>query len=276
MFEKTHNYNMTQNNPEHLGAFASRLTKEGGQCAMQWFRMPCDIELKKDNSPVTIADRTTEALLRKRILQQYPDHGLLGEEFGSEHLQMEYVWSIDPIDGTRSFITGNPQWGTQVAALRKGVAVAGSVDLPALGEHWYACQGGGCWFSSRQQAQVRCSTSHCTSLSAAKFYTTSPLYFDPPEQLMLHELLRTVQEPRFGGDCYMYCLLASGYIDLVVESQLHPFDYLPLISLITEAGGVITDWQGAPLTMQSNGRVIVAATRELHRETMDFLRQQGC
>lgn len=267
---------MTNNQNKALADFASTLVKKGGECALQWFRKPFDIDVKGDSSPVTQADRTAESLVRKLINDQYPEHGILGEEFGNEDLDGDFVWSIDPIDGTRSFITGSPIWGTQVSLLRKGKALTGAVAIPALDELWSASVGEGSWYTDRYRNRSQCSSSTCKTLGDARFYTTSLLYFEPIEKEMAQVLLKTVGTPLFGGDCYSYCLLASGFVDLVVESQLKPFDYLPLITIISEAGGVITDWQGEPLTMHSNGKVVAAATPQLHQETLAFLREHGC
>ncbi len=251
--------------------FAVDIARRGGGCAKQWFRSNCAVDVKKDNSPVTIADRTTEELLRKSIQERYPDHGLLGEEYGSDNLQARYVWSIDPIDGTRSFVSGNPVWGTLVALLHEGIPVVGAVEMPALVESWNASAGCGCWFSERGGTQTRCAVSACKRLEDAIFCTTSPLYFHESEKSLIWKLIETVGDTRFGGDCYIYCLLASGFVDLVVESELHPFDYLPLVPIIQEAGGIITDWQGAPLSVKSEGRVVAAATSELHQQTLALL-----
>jgi len=260
---------------KELAEFAAVLAGKGGECAIDWFRSDYDVDVKNDKSPVTLADKTTEALLRKKIQERFPDHGILGEEYGRDNIQSEYVWSIDPIDGTRSFITGSPLWGTLVALLHKGDPVVGAVNLPVLGERWDAFSGGGCYAGARNGGVRRVKVSRCRSLDKAKFYTTSPLYFDPEEKDRLAKLISTVQEPRFGGDCYCYCLLASGYIDLVVESQLHPFDYLPFITIIREAGGVITDWQGNQAGMDSDGRIVAAATRELHQQALEILQKEG-
>lgn len=256
---------------KELANFAAELADDGAACAVEWFRSDLDIDVKSDSSPVTVADKKTEALLRQKILDRFPDHGILGEEFGKENTQSEYIWSIDPIDGTRSFITGSPLWGTLVALLHEEEPVVGAVNLPVLGESWRAYKEGGCSAASMKGKGVSAQVSGCKNINKAKFYTTSPLYFDPEEKAGLEEIISTVQEPRFGGDCYCYCLLASGYIDLVVESQLHPFDYMPLIPIIREAGGVITDWQGKPAGLNSDGKIVAAATTELHQQTLEIL-----
>ncbi|PIE72403.1 MAG: histidinol-phosphatase [Deltaproteobacteria bacterium] len=264
---------MTENEIKRLAAFTSELAQKGGECAAQWFRQQYTVSIKEDKSPVTAADQSAESLLRERIADRFPDHGVLGEEFGPLRTDQEYVWSIDPVDGTRSFITGSPLWGTLVALLHHGAPVTGAVCLPALKECWEACNDGGCWFIDTKK-KVQCRTSGCTSLSAAIFSTTSPLYFAPEEKPVLEALYAAVRDTRFGGDCFIYCQLACGYVDLVVESLLKPFDFLPLIPIIQEAGGVVTDWRGNSLTLQSSGRLVAAATQELHDQALVFLQQQ--
>lgn len=274
------NLSMLQKNESDLDVkdlafYAADLALKGGACAKQWFRTNINIDKKKDSSPVSEADRNTEAMLRQNILSRFPHHGLLGEEYGKENTESEYVWSIDPIDGTRSFITGSPLWGTLVALLKHGNPIIGAVEIPTLNERWIAYAGGGCSFSDNRGTLIKAKVSTCTSLSNAKFYTTSPIYFDETEKTKIAAIIESVMEPRFGGDCYIYCLLASGFIDLVIESQLHPFDYLPLIPIIEEAGGIITDWQGKQLDMTSNGKVVAAATRELHKQALAILNEDN-
>jgi myo-inositol-1(or 4)-monophosphatase len=264
-------FHEAQESIEIFAEFAAELAAAGGATAKRWFRTACNIDVKADHSPVTIADRRTESHLRQCIQARFPDHGLLGEEYGQENSDSEYVWSIDPIDGTRSFITGSPIWGTLVALLHNGHPIVGATDLPVLGERWLAFNGGGCWHTANGDERHRCWVSNCRELGTARFYTTSPQYFSPVEKPVMQKLTESVGEARFGGDCYSYCLLASGFIDLVVESQLHHFDYMPLITIVQEAGGVITDWQGNPLSVHSGERIVAAATPELHWQTLQLL-----
>ncbi|SEG81078.1 histidinol-phosphatase [Marinobacterium lutimaris] len=251
--------------------FSLALADKANELSLQWFRKTLDIDLKSDDSPVTIADRNVEKMLRSTIEAQYPGHGLLGEEFGRERLDAEHVWVVDPIDGTRSFITGSPLWGCLIGLMQHNRPVLGLVEVPATGERWYARRGDGAHFRSIRGEEQRCEVSRCESLAAAKLYTTSPYYFDAPDSPAIESLLDSCAVARFGGDCYNYGLLASGHIDLVVESQLQPFDYLPLVTIVEEAGGIITDWQGQPLTTASDGRVVAAATASLHREVLHAL-----
>lgn len=236
--------------------------------SMRHFRTALDIVTKSDESPVTIADREAEAAMRAILASQAADHGILGEEHGRERLDAEYVWVIDPIDGTKSFITGSPLWGTLVALLRHGRPVLGLIDMPVLGERWLGRDG--------QPAQCNgrvVQASACTELAKARVYTTSPDAFAAEDWLRFDRLSRQCAMRRFGGDCYAYAQLAGGHVDLVVEAGLQPYDYLSLVCLVEGAGGVITDWQGHALTASSDGRVVAAATAQLHACALAQLEQ---
>ena len=174
---------------------------------------------------------------------------------------------LDPIDGTKSFITGSPLWGTLIALLHRGQPMLGLVDMPVLGERWLAVQG---QVTLCNGQPVRVST--CQSLAQARIYTTSPDAFKPVEWAAFDVLSRRCALRRFGGDCYSYAQLAGGHIDLVVEAGLQPYDYLAMVSLIQSAGGVMSDWNGQPLGVGSDGRVVAAATPELHAQALAALR----
>lgn len=249
-----------------LAEFASELADAVRPVGRRWFRHPIDIDTKADESPVTIADREVELALRERLAARFPEHGVLGEEFGRDHLDAEYVWSLDPIDGTRSFISGFPLWGTLLAVLHHGAPLVGVIDMPMLGERWVGVRGQGATCNG-----VRCRTRRCAQLADATLYATTPDIFDATELPAFEALSRAARMRRFGGDCYSYALLASGHVDLVVEAGLQPYDYLALAPVIEEAGGVITDWQGAPLTMHSAGRVVAAGDAELHAQAVALL-----
>lgn len=258
-----------------LVRFAETLASQAGQKALGYFRRPLNIESKSDESPVTVADRDVEALVRARLAEAYPHHGILGEEYGNENLDARNVWVVDPIDGTRSFITGWPIWGTLLSLVEQGTPSIGVIDLPALGERWVGARGQSSRFICGRTGTQDCRTSSCRTLAEASLYSTSPFYFAEGDKAAVEAVARRAHTPRFGGDCYSYGLLASGHIDAVVEALLQPFDYFSLIPVIEGAGGVITDWSGAPLTMRSDGRVVAAATPELHREILDGLRENG-
>jgi inositol-phosphate phosphatase/L-galactose 1-phosphate phosphatase/histidinol-phosphatase len=239
--------------------FANRVADEAGRIAMSHFRQGLAVEHKGDDSPVTIADRNIEAYLRAEITQTFPDHGIFGEEEGAENLDRRHIWVVDPIDGTKSFITGHPLFGGLLALLDRGEPCLGQIDMPATGERWHGVAGRPSTLNGQP-----CRTSGRTTLADATAYTTDPLLFTGAGEAAFQALRDAVRLIRFGGDCYNYALLASGHCDLVLETGLQPYDYLPVVQVIRGAGGVITDWQGQQLTMNSAGDVLAAATPELH------------
>ncbi len=251
-------------------AFANSLADKAQAVSIAGFRQDNDIITKNDDSPVTMIDRNVESMVRDLVAKTFPTHGFLGEEFGSVNLDSPDVWVVDPIDGTRSFITGWPIWGTLIAKLTKESPDIGVIDMPALGERWVGICGNSCTFSSGG-AQQDCQVSNCATLAQAKFYTTNILYFPDADRPKIEHLLQCTAVPRFGGDCYSYGLLASGHIDLVVEAELEPYDFLALVPVVEGAGGIITDWAGEKLTRHSGKKVIAAATPELHREALELL-----
>lgn len=253
---------------DEIAVFAYKLALEAGKVGMNGFRHAVAVDIKSDLSPVTEIDRAVESLLRERLRETFPDHAILGEEYGAEGGQDAPTWVVDPIDGTRSFITGWPIWGTLLALTEGGQPKLGVLHMPALDETWVAYHGGGSWFHDRNGAKSAARTSTCKSLAQARFYTTSPDYFDASERPTYEAFRDNTLVQRFGGDCYAYGMLASGHVDLVVESRLQPYDFLALSPVIHEAGGVITDWQGRPLSLNSGEQVIAAATPELHREAL--------
>lgn len=261
-----------------IADFAAASAHESGKIALGWFRHPVAIDIKSDFSPVTEADRAVEADLRARIAARWPDHAILGEEYGEEHAAGTAadapMWVIDPIDGTRSFITGWPVWGTLVAYTTGRRAQVGVIHMPVLGETWTGIRGGGAWLQGRDGLRQPCRTSGCTDIARARFYTTSPDYFDDSERPAYQAIDAAAGIPRFGGDCYGYALLAAGHVDLVLETRLQPYDFLALVPVIEEAGGIITDWQGQPLTLDSGEQVVAAATPELHAQALSLIAAQ--
>ncbi len=249
-----------------FSAFAQSLADHVRPLSRKWFRHALAVDTKADESPVTQADREVEAALRETIARQHPDHGIFGEEFGASHADAEFVWSLDPIDGTRAFISGNPLWGTLLALLHRGRPVLGLVDIPMLDERWVGLAG-----SPTQLNGQPCGVSACAELGHAILYATSPDIFNGAELAAFDTLAGASRMRRYGGDCYSYGLLASGHVDLVVEAGLQPYDYLALMPVIEGAGGVVTDWAGQPLGLESQGRVIAAATPQLHRQAMRVL-----
>lgn len=250
--------------------FAQDLVGQARSIALRWFRHQPAIEMKADASPVTEADRAVERFLRDAIRQRYPGHGLLGEEYGTEAGSSTTLWCIDPIDGTRSFVSGNPLWGCLIAVLHDRTPLFGIIEIPYTGERWVGVRGRGAWLNGE-----RCRTRTLDTLDAAILYTTSPDMFTGEDARAFERLSAAVHLRRFGGDCYAYALLARGMIDLVVEADLKPYDYMALVPVIQEAGGIITDWNGQALGTQSDGRVIAAANPVLHRLALQKLQGHG-
>ncbi|MBO9648300.1 MAG: histidinol-phosphatase [Variovorax sp.] len=252
--------------PEDDLRVANALADAAAAQSMRLFRTPLDIIAKADESPVTRADREAEQAMRDILAAQRPADGIFGEEHGLERIEAERVWVLDPIDGTRSFITGSPLWGTLIALVRGGRVELGMVDMPVLAERWIGQPGVGAQRNG-QAVRVR----DCTAITEARIVTTSPDIFNAADWLAFDRLSRKCAMRRFGGDCYGYAQLAGGTIDLVVETGLQPYDYLGPTGLIEAAGGIVTDWEGRPLGLKSDGRVVAAATRELHRQALALL-----
>jgi inositol-phosphate phosphatase / L-galactose 1-phosphate phosphatase / histidinol-phosphatase len=251
-----------------LASFFDKLADAAGRIALTHFRSSVDFERKQDLTPVTIADRAIEVELRRLIQSRFPDHGILGEETGSTPGD-RYTWYLDPIDGTKSFISGMPLFGTLVALAdeREGSVVAGMIDMPALVERWYGTPGG----TTLNGKSTR--VSRTTRLEDAQIYTSSPDFFTPRDWARYDSLSRKAMFRRFGGDCYQYGLLASGHCDLVVETSLKSFDFMALIPVVEGAGGILCDWDGRPLTAGSDGRVIAAANESLLEQALTILKQ---
>ncbi|NNG03183.1 MAG: histidinol-phosphatase [Inquilinus sp.] len=256
----------------HEGSLAALTTFVAGVAdavapvSLGHFRHPLSIEHKADESPVTIADREVESAIRALIAHQYPDHGILGEEEGGAPTTEGPLWVIDPIDGTRSFIAGIPLYGTLIAFLVDGRPRIGMIDMPALKERWMGAADRPTTFNDRP-----CRTSDCRDLAAARLAATSIDLFEVADRERFDALTRAVWQRQFGGDCYLYGALASGGLDLVVESNLKPYDFCALAPVVAGAGGVMTDWQGRPLTVASDGRVLAAATPDLHAQALAYL-----
>lgn len=233
----------------------------------RYFREPLSVENKADSSPVTIADQQTEALIREVIERRHPCHGILGEEHGVDLLDADYQWVIDPIDGTKSFISGMPTFGTLLGLTKHSIPHIGVIDMPILNERWVGLEN-----ESTTHNGNLCHTSNTQVLEDAILYCTEPDMFKTEGQRGQFEALsQQVRLRRFGGDCYCYGLLASGHIDLVVEGSLEYYDVMALVPVVEGAGGVITDWQGQPLKNGWNGLVVAAATPELHQATIELL-----
>ena len=252
-----------------LPAFLDRLATVAADAIMPHFRMAARVENKATArfDPVTAADRNAEQAMRALINATYPTHGIVGEEFGNEDEGAEFVWVLDPIDGTRSFITGLPVWGTLIGLKRDGEPILGMMAQPFTGERfagdgkraWYTGPGGGRTLQARP----------CASLAEASLFTTTPAMFRGAERAAYDRVEAAVRMPRYGCDCYAYCMVASGNADVVVETGLQPFDIVALIPIIEGAGGRVTNWENGPAT--AGGRVIASGDPRVHQAVLAML-----
>ena len=224
-----------------------------GAAIRPWFRAGVAADLKGDESPVTVADREAEAAMRAVLSARFPDHAILGEEGGEERGGARYRWVLDPIDGTRAFITGRPVFGTLVALLDGDTPVLGLIDQPITGERWLGVAGKPTTFRG---AFGRAGCRPCATLAEAELSCTSPAIFQNDERPRWDRLAAQVRRVSWGGDCYAYGLLALGQIDVVAEATLKVWDWAALVPVITGAGGSITDWAGQALHPGSDGTVL--------------------
>lgn len=204
--------------------------------------------------------------MRRLIAARFPDHGIIGEEFGREREDAEFVWVLDPIDGTKSFISGVPLFGTLIALARHGRPILGVIDQPILRERWIGAAGRPATFNG---APIR--VRPCPVLAAATLFATSPDMFIGADREAFGRVAAASKLVRFGADCYAYGLLASGFVDLVIESSLKPYDFSAMLPIIEGAGGIASDWHGAALTVASDGRVVVAGDRRTHEAALALL-----
>ncbi|MEM7076066.1 MAG: inositol monophosphatase family protein [Pseudomonadota bacterium] len=234
--------------------------------ALRYFRGALGIEFKPDESPVTQADRAVESAVRAYISAQFPQHGVFGEESGRSEGDGRHMWVIDPIDGTRSFLSGHPLFGFLLAHLVDGRAELGAVAMPVLGETYIGRPGAHATLNGQ-----RIRVSDKSRLAEAILYVNEGdrLYRDHPD--LFERLMRAGQTRRFAYDCYPHAILAAGHVDAVIDYGLQPYDFLALAPLIEAAGGIITDWNGQRLGLESDGRVIAAATQALHDEMLKFV-----
>lgn len=217
--------------------------------------------------PVTEADRQAEQALRRAIAGEFPGHGIIGEEFGAERADAEHLWIVDPIDGTRSFISGVPLWGTLVGLAARGDAVAGMMSQPFTGELFFANDEGA--FYEGPGGALPLKARGGVGLAEAVLCTTSPFMFEGAEREAYGRLERSVRLARYGTDCYAYAMVAAGQVDLVAEAGLQPYDIMALIPIIEKAGGVVTDWWGGPA--EKGGAILAAATPGLHEAALKVL-----
>jgi myo-inositol-1(or 4)-monophosphatase len=253
-------------------AFVDELASVSGETILPFFRTMLGIENKGgpgNFDPVTAADQAAETAMRTLIRRAFPDHGIIGEEFGQERADAEYVWVLDPIDGTKSFISGMPTWGTLIALMRSGEPVFGLMNQPFTQERFIG-DGGKAYYrgpAGTRDLRVR----PCAGPSEAVLFTTSPLLMNERDREIFNRVERVVRLSRYGGDCYAYCMLAAGHVDLVIETELKPYDVLPLLPIIVGAGGMITTWEGS--APHGGGRIVAACDERVHAAALKLLQR---
>jgi len=251
-------------------AFIGQLATASGKTILPFFRTSLGVENKnagRDLDPVTEADRAAEAVMRRMIKDSFPQHGIVGEEFGSERADADYVWVLDPIDGTKSFIAGLPIWGTLIALMHRGTPVYGMMHQPYIGERFTGDNGAARYEgpSGSRKLAVR----RCTTLAEATLFTTSPRLMNAADRARFERVESEVRLSRYGGDCYAYCMLAAGHLDLVIETELKPYDVAALIPIVSGAGGIMTTWEGQPA--QAGGRIVAAGDTRVHEAALKLL-----
>ena len=245
---------------------AHRLADASGDVIRPYFRQPIAIDAKADASPVTIADREAEQAIRAVLADARPTDGIIGEEFGNENTDAEFVWVIDPIDGTKSFITGRPIFGTLIALMQNGAPLLGVIDQPIARERWIGLRDHGATLNG-DPIRVR----DCPSLADATIGTTAPDLFEGAGIEFWERAAAGARHAVYGGDCYTYAQIAGGLVDAVIESGLQTYDFSALPPVIEEAGGVVTDWRGDPLTLSSDGTIVACGDARLHAELLELL-----
>jgi len=257
--------------------FANHLADISGDVIRKYFRQDFS-ETKKDNqTPVTIADKEAEQEIRNAIIKQFPDHGIVGEEFGNVNPEAKYQWVIDPIDGTVSFVMGRPIFGTLIALCFEGKPILGIINQPINNERWVGYES--LVVSHKSIAtfnEVKIKTRKCSDLSEAILCSTSPFFFQGKDLEMLNRISsKTKYQSQggilYGGDCYLFGLLAMGQIDIIIEPGLNNFDFMALVPVVKAAGGIITDWNGRELDINSDGKVLACGDAKLHQRILAII-----
>ena len=258
--------------------FVARLADLSGEAILPFFRTALATQDKAHGGPfdpVTEADRAGEVAMRRLIKAQFPAHGVLGEEFGADHTDAPYVWALDPIDGTKSFLCGLPVWGTLIGLLHNGAPCYGMMNQPFTRERFFGDGRAAYWTGPAHRGdgveRRRLRTRACAGLAQATVMTTSPLLIGPERRAAYERVERAARLPRYGGDCYAYCALAAGHVDLVIEDGLNAYDIVALIPIVEGAGGVVTTWEGGDPAR--GGAILAAGDARAHAAAMALLAQ---
>ncbi len=255
--------------------FVDDLAKASGEAILPFFRSQFGADDKNKGGafdPVTEADRAAEAIMRRMIEENFPAHGVIGEEFGAKNATADYVWVLDPIDGTKSFISGLPVWGTLIGLQHGGRPCYGMMHQPFTREHFFGDGNSATWRGLDHQgkpAERKLRTRACEDLAQATLMTTHPALLTPETRAPFARVEEKVRLSRYGGDCYAYCMVAAGHVDLVIESGLNAYDICALVPIVEGAGGVVTDWSGG--SAANGGAIIAAGDRRLHEQVLKIL-----
>jgi len=246
--------------------FANILADESSTILIKYFRTKINIDNKEDNSPVTIADKKAELKIRELISSKYPFHGILGEEFEQINTKAEFVWVVDPIDGTRSFIAGHKDFGTLISLLHNNKPILGIINCPAHNERWIGIKG----------LQTTCNkkkinTSSIQNIEESYLFTSGLFFYEPILKKGFEKIKEKTRYFRLGGDCYMYGMLASGLIDIVIEDTLKAHDYMALVNVIEGAGGKITDKFGNDVNIESDGSLVASSNPQIHKKLISII-----
>ncbi|GAN91877.1 inositol-1-monophosphatase/3'(2'),5'-bisphosphate nucleotidase [Gluconobacter thailandicus F149-1 = NBRC 100600] len=261
---------MTQTVLNKALAVAEACADAARRTVIPHFRTSLQADAKSDDSPVTVADRAAEKVMRSILEEALPDHAILGEESGMSGHEGDWLWVLDPIDGTRAFLTGRPTFGTLISLFHNGRPVLGLIDQPLTGERWIGVKGQKTRFVS-DRLPGKIGTRLCPGLKEAELSCTSPEIMTPTHTPRFTNLQKHVRRTSWGGDCYAYGLLALGQIDVIAECTMNPWDWGALVPVIEGAGGSITDWQGQPLRLDSDGTVLACGNPALLTEIVSHL-----
>lgn len=258
---------ITERCADEFIAFAGDLADANGRHALSYFQTPLEVIHKADDSPVTVADKDGEKLMRRMIREAWPAHGIMGEEFPPEGEDAEYVWLLDPIDGTAAFVAGMPMFGMLITLLHHRRPILGVIDHPALRQRWIGARGHDTLFDGKL-AHVR----SCARLEDAVVLCAGPNYFFGTDRMRFMALSDRVRIVTYGGFAYSYGLLAAGFCDIVVDGGMKPHDYMPLLPIVEGAGGLVTDWHGGSMGWGSMEEIVVVGDHTLLGPTLDALR----
>ena len=248
--------------------FAHVLADAAGEIVRAAARSRRVVYRKADASPVTEIDREVELRLRETIAARFPDHGIIGEEFGDHRREAEHVWVLDPIDGTKAFMAGLPVYGTLVGLARGGRPVLGIVEQPVTRERWTGIDGDGTWYNGE-----RVHAGACRRLSDALVCTTSHEYYEGENAGAFRRIVSGSRWMVYGGNCHAFAQVACGFVDVALEAKVGVYDYCALVPVVENAGGVMTGWRGEPLTIEpaKGGRILASANPVLHEAAMGCL-----